>query len=461
MFDLAIIGAGPGGYVAAIRASQLGAKVALVEKKELGGVCLNCGCIPTKALIASAHRLHAARSSADFGVDVAEGSVSFDMRKVAARKDAIVAKLRDGIASLIKGRGVDFIKGAASFSGPDKIAVDGSDIGAKKILIATGSTWIDLKNLPTDGSSIVTSDEALSWTEVPKSVVIVGGGVIGCEFACMLRAFGAEVTVVEATPSILPPVEKAVSRLLARSMKGMGINLLTGTTVESARAEGGAVVYRLSGGEERRAAKMMVAVGRRPLTANLNLEAAGVALTERGFVKVDSKFETTAKGVYAIGDVVGQPMLAHAASAEGIAAVEGIFGEGGGGYDPAICPSPIFTTPEIGAVGKTSEELTAAGVEFTTGRFPYAACGKALCDGEPDGQAIVHADPSGRILGVHIVGCEAATMVAEAALAMRRGLTVKEVAETVHAHPTLSEVFAEACEDAMGLAIHKMKAGRS
>nr|HPM42001.1 FAD-dependent oxidoreductase [bacterium] len=405
--------------------------------------------------------LHAARSSADFGVEVAESSVSFDMRRVAARKDAIVSKLRDGIASLVKGRGIDFIKGAAAFSGPGKISVDGSELSAKRVLIATGSTWIELKNLPTDGISIVTSDEALSWTEVPRSVVIVGGGVIGCEFACMLRAFGAEVTVVEATPSILPPVERAVSRLLARSMKGEGISLVAGTTVESAKVEGGEVLYRLSGGEERRAAKMMVAVGRRPLTAGLNLEAAGVALTERGFVKVDSNFKTTAEDVYAIGDVVGQPMLAHAASAEGIAAVEGMFGDGGGGYDPSLCPSPIFTTPEIGAVGKTQEELTAAGVEFKTGRFSYAACGKALCDGESDGQAVVHADPAGRILGVHIVGREAATMIAEAALAMRRGLTVKEVAETVHAHPTLSEIFAEACEDAMGLAIHKAASRRS
>ena len=460
-FDLAVIGAGPGGYVAAIRASQLGAKVALVERGEVGGVCLNRGCIPTKAMIACAHALENARHAADFAVTLPAGSPSVDMRTVHARQQEIVAKLRGGISQLLKGRGVEVIRGTAAFTAPGKIAVDGSAIEATNILIATGSTWIDLPNLATDGTAIVTSDEALGWSALPASVAIVGGGVIGCEFACMLRSFGAAVTVVEATPSILPPVEKAISRVLARAMKGQGIEVLTGITVGSARAESGVVRYTLSNGEEKTAEKMMVAVGRRPLTKGLNLEAANVALTERGFIKVDAHFKTSAANVSAIGDVVGHPMLAHAASAEGIAAVETLFGKGGAhGYDAASCPSPIFTSPEIGAVGATSEELTAKGIAFTTGRFAYAASGKALCDGDPDGQALVHAGADGKILGAHIIGREATTMIAEAALAMRQGLTVGDVAATIHAHPTLPEVFAEACEDAMGLAIHKAASRR-
>ena len=464
-FDLAVIGAGPGGYVAAIRAAQLGAKVALVERADVGGVCLNRGCIPTKAMIASAHALENVRSAGRFGVVAAEGAASIDMRKVVARKDEIVSSLRGGIASLLKGRAIEFIKGSAAFTGPGEIAVDGNALSAKRILIATGSTWIDLPGLSTDGETIVTSDEALDWKALPKSVAIVGGGVVGCEFACMLRAMGSDVTIIEATPSILPPVEKAITRLLTREMKGGGIKILTATTVESARTQGGSASFKLSSGEELEAEKIMVAVGRRPLTEGLGLEAAGIELAKRGFIKVDAGFRTSGQNVYAIGDVIGFPMLAHAASREGILAVEGMFSSNeqrtaSRGYDPALCPSPIFTSPEIGSVGKTSEELSATGVAFKSGRFPYAASGKALCDGEPGGQAIVHTDESGKILGVHMIGREATTIIAEAALAMQHGMTATEVAETVHAHPTLSEIFAEACEDAAGMAIHKMKAGR-
>jgi len=315
VFNLAVIGAGPGGYVAAIRASQLGAKVALIERAEIGGVCLNSGCIPTKAMIASAHTLEAVRGAARFGIVVPDGAAFVDMGRVVARKDEIVSGLRNGIATLLKGRGVEIVKGSASFSGPGKIVVDGDALDAENILIATGSTWIDLPGLSTDGETIVTSDEALRWKSLPKSVAIVGGGVIGCEFACMLSAMGSEVTIIEATPSILPPVEKAVSRLLARAMKGKGIRILTGITVKEAKAEDGRALYELADGTKLDAEKMMVAVGRRPLTKELGLETAGVALTDRGFVKVDGHFATSATNVYAIGDVIGNPMLAHAASA--------------------------------------------------------------------------------------------------------------------------------------------------
>lgn len=457
--DLIVIGAGPGGYVAAIRASQLGAKVMLVERGELGGVCLNRGCIPTKAMIASSHALSAVRGAAEFGVSVDAKGARVDLAKVKGRKDEIVGKLRSGIEQLIKSSGVELVKGSAKLSSPGRVEVDGKVYEAKNVLIATGSTWIEIPGLRPDGEGIVTTDEALDWEEVPKKLLVVGGGVIGCEFACMMRNFGAEVTVVEATDSILPQVERAISRLLSRSMKGQGIEILTGTTVEKADAAGDGVNVALASGKEMNVDKVLVSVGRKPDTSGLGLDALKIELDGRGAIKVNGRLKTSAKGVYAIGDVIGGPMLAHAASAAGTAAVENIFGEGGE-YDQRFVPSPIFTQPEIGAVGATSEELKQRGTEFMTGRFPYAASGKALCDGDPDGQAIVHTDMEGRLLGVHIFGRDATLLIPEAALALRKGLSARELEETVHAHPTLSEVVAEAAADVFGEAIHKARSVR-
>ncbi|MBN1282524.1 MAG: dihydrolipoyl dehydrogenase [Proteobacteria bacterium] len=456
MFDLAVIGAGPGGYVAAIRASRLGARVLLIERGELGGVCLNRGCIPTKSMIASSHALRTIRHAGEMGVALGGAAPAIEMKRVRERKDAIVEKLRAGIAQLIKSNGIELAKGEARIVGKGALSVDGRELAAKNILIATGSTWIEIPGLAPDGDRIVTTDEALDWTEVPATLLIVGGGVIGCEFGCMMRSFGAKVAVVEAMPSILPQVEGAISRVLARQMKSDGIEIIAGTTVESVDTSGGRVKARLSNGTEKTVDRVLVAVGRRPLTKGLGLEVAGIELVERGAIRVDARFETTCKGVYAIGDVIGGAMLAHAASAEGIAAVENIFGEGGS-YDASTVPSPIFTWPEIGAVGLTSEELKARGTEFLTGRFPYSASGKAMCDGEPDGQAIVHTDMDGRILGAHIIGRDATLLVPEAALAMRKGMSVVDLEKTIHAHPTLSEVVAEAAADVFGRAIHKAR----
>lgn len=459
MYGLVVIGAGPGGYVAALHAAQLGVKVLLVERGEVGGVCLNRGCIPTKAMIASAHSLSAVRAAGAFGVLGGDVPAKVDLARVRARKDEIVIKLRNGVLQLLKGAGVELVFGSASLAGIGRVAVGPQVYETEHILIASGSTWIKIPGLQPDGKSIVTTDEALNWEQVPKKLLIVGAGVIGCEFACMMRTFGSEVTVVEATPSILPPVERAISRLLARSMKTQGITILTETTVESASAINKGVKVGLSNGSEHEVEKVLVSIGRRPETAGLNLESSGVALTDRGAISVDEQLETTAKGIYAIGDVIGAPMLAHAASAAGVAAVENMFGEGGR-YEPGFVPSPIFTSPEIGAVGATSEELKGRGVEFLTGRFPYAASGKALCDGEPDGQAIVHTDMEGKLLGAHIIGADATLLIPEAALAVRKGLSARELEETVHAHPTLSEVVAEAAADVFGRAIHKAKARR-
>ena len=458
-YDLAVIGAGPGGYVAAIRAAQLGANVTLVERDQLGGVCLNHGCIPTKTMMATANLLEMVGRAEEFGVILPDGVRRVDMHRVRERKDEVISRLRQGITSLLKGNGIELISGLASFDGQGRIVVEKTPLEAKQILIATGSTWMELPNLTIDGEYIVTSDQALNWTEVPGRLVIVGGGVIGCEFACLMQAFGAQVTVVEAMPTILPQMEGTLSRLLARVMKRKGIEIMANTTVEGAAIKEDTIELTLSRGQNLAADKVLVAVGRRARTQELNLDAAGVALTEQGFVRVDKGFQTTARNVYAIGDVIGQPMLAHAASAQGIAVVEGIFGNGGG-YDAHSVPSPIFTSPEIGAVGKTAEELRSEGVSFRTGRFSYAAGGKAHCDGEIEGEAIVHADSHGKILGVHIIGSNATALIAEAALAMGKGMTVSDLEQTVHAHPTFSEVLAEAAADVEGRAIHKMKAMR-
>jgi dihydrolipoamide dehydrogenase len=392
-------------------------------------------------------------------VKVDAGSASIDMGRVQERKDEIVTKFRDGINQLLKASGVELVKGSAKLAGQGKVDVGGKIYEAKNVLIATGSTWIEIPGLVPDGERIVTTDEALDWTDVPKGLLVVGGGVIGCEFACMMQSFGADVTVVEATDSILPPVERAVSRLLARAMKGQGIGIMTGTTVERAEVTGDGVSVALSNGQEKKVERVLVSVGRKPHTAGLDLESVNIELTERGAIKVDEKFRTTAKGVFAIGDVTGGPMLAHAASAAGVACVESIFGEGGE-YDEGLVPSPIFTSPEIGAVGATSEELKEKGAEFLTGRFPYAASGKALCDGEPDGQVVVHADAEGRLLGVHIFGRDATLLIPEAALALRKGLSARDIEETIHSHPTLSEVVAEAAADVFGEAIHKARSRR-
>jgi dihydrolipoamide dehydrogenase len=455
MYDIAVIGAGPGGYVAALRAAKGGAKVALIEKGETGGVCLNRGCIPTKAMIASAHALDMARRLEEFGI-AGGAKLAADMKAIQGRKNKIVEKLRSGIETLLKAHKVDVVRSEASFKDTKTLRTSGGDIEAKHFIIATGSSWIDLPNMKADRKNIVTSDEALSWDELPSSLVIIGGGVIGCEFACMLNSFGTKVSVVEAMPSILPNVEGAISRLLSRSMKARGIEIFTGTAAKSVEISSSDVKTALSTGAELSSKKLMIAVGRRAYTKGLNLDAAGVKTDAKGFIAVDGNLRTSVPHIFAIGDVRGGKMLAHAASSEAIAAVDFILGKSKEAYVSAAIPSPIFTNPEIAAVGKTSEELRKDGVDFETGRFPYAASGKALCDGEEEGQVIVHADAkSAKILGVHIFGKDATLIIAEAALAMENGLTVHDVERTIHAHPTLSEVLAEGAADVLGMAVHK------
>ncbi len=464
-FDVVIIGAGPGGYVAAIRAAQLGLKAAIVEKEFIGGTCLNRGCIPTKSIVAVAERFVELKNGhfAGFGITNV-GEPKLDMKHVIDRKNKIVESLRGGIAMLFKARKIEVLKGHAKFVSPQEIEVAGDSgtqkVSAKNFVIATGSTWKPLGSISTDGATILNSDHVLDMTELPKRLLILGGGVIGCEFASIMNSFGVEVTVVEFMDQLLPTEDASVARGVALAFKKRGIKVITKTTVES--VSGGRA--KLSNGEDVEFDKMMISVGRKPMTDGLALEAAGVA-TERGFILTDAHLATNVGGIYAIGDVSapkgGKPMLAHVASREGIVAVENIArklkGESVHKMDYSVVPRPIFTTPEIGCVGLTEKQLKESGRTYKTGRFAYGALSKAICDSATDGMMIVYTDEAGQILGAHGYGANATSAAAELALAMQNKISVHNIAETIHAHPTYSEIVAEACEDSFGMAIHKAR----
>ncbi|MBI4237949.1 MAG: dihydrolipoyl dehydrogenase [Deltaproteobacteria bacterium] len=454
-YDLIVVGAGPGGYVAAIRARQYGAeRVAVVEKGHAGGTCLNVGCIPSKALIASATRLEAVRHAATFGVQgVDPAALGINVAALMERKNKIVTMLRGGVEQLLKGHGVELIRGTASIPAAGQVVVNGDTLAAKNIIIATGSTWRTLPGLPIDGTTVVVSDHMLEWQHVPARLLIIGGGIIGCEFASMMQSFGAAVTLVEATESLLPGEDLVIGRTLARSFAKRGITVHTGTTVEQLETTNGAAAT-LANGTRVEADRVLVSVGRKPYTEGLGAEALGL-LNERGFIPVDAGMQTTVPGIYAIGDVVGGMMLAHVASAEAEVAVKNCLG-GHVTMDYHAVPRPVFTTPEVCAVGETEKGLQAAGVRYKTGRFTYAAVGKALCAGETDGAAQVYTDENGVLLGGHVIGAEATDLGQQLCLAIQQRLSVEDVAHTIFSHPTLSEVVKEAVEDAAGFAVHKV-----
>lgn len=438
-YKLAVIGAGPGGYTAAIRAAQMGMKTCLIEADRLGGVCLNRGCIPTKSIIASVERLRSVRGAGAFGVK-AGGEPSFDMAEIIARKDKIVEGLALGIRRLIEANKIDYINGFAHIKTGKKIIVADKTIAAENIIIATGSTWRSPQGIVKDGKRVISSDDALNLREVPNSICILGGGVIGCEFAYIFSELGAHVTIVEAEDRILPMEDESVSKLLHRSFKKRGIDIITGSTdIEAVKAE-----------------KLLVAIGRKPLIEGFGLEETGV-LVENGAVLTDTRMKTNIEGIYAIGDVNGRYMLAHVASHEAIAAVQNISGADVQ-MDYGAVPRPIYTSPEICAVGETADRLKKRGVDFREGRFFFAASPKAICDGETDGEVIIYEDAgSGRLLGAVIIGPHATELGGEVALAVKCGLTAEAVAHTIHSHPTLSEAVMEAAADCLGLAIHKIR----
>src|SRR6195256_5949510 len=453
-FDVVILGGGPGGYVAALRAAQLGAKTAIVEKDRMGGTCLVRGCIPTKALLQSSELYSLAKGGAAFGL-VAD-NIAFDWAAAQKRKTAVVDQLVKGVEGLLKAGGGTMIRGSGKRAGGGAIDVDGQRVQAKDVIIATGSA---VSRIPLKGAELtIDSDAILELKEVPKRLAVIGGGVVGMEFAAMFAALGSKVTVLEMLPQILPMVEADLVTVYAKHLAGLGGEIHTSSKVAEVAKVGGALQVRFSSGGEGGgsvdADQVLLAVGRSPYTEGLGAEAAGVKL-ERGRVVVDDHLRSTAQGVWAIGDVIGGIMLAHVASYEGVVAVENIAGHADRTPEYHAAPNCVYTDPEIAHVGLGEKEAKDKGIEVKIGKFPFAASGRALTLGQSEGFVKVISDASsGKLLGAHIVGPRATDLIAEAMLAIQNGLTLEQIDLTIHAHPTLPESLMEAALAAQGRAIH-------
>jgi len=464
-YDVIVIGGGPGGYVAAIRAAQLGLKTACVEKRgSLGGTCLNIGCIPSKALLRSSEKYEEARHAlAVHGVKVA--GVELDLTALMARKDKVVGENTRGVEFLFRKYKVDYVKGAARFTAPGKLAVtainggQAQELAAKSIIIATGSDIVPLPDVEIDEKTVVSSTGALALPVVPKSMVVVGGGYIGLEMGSVWRRLGSAVTVVEFLDRITPGMDGELSRNLQRVLTKQGFAFRLGTKVVAAKrvADGVALTLEPAQGgtrEEIKADVVLVAIGRRPYTEGLGLEAVGVVVDNKGRIKVDHDFATNVKGVYAIGDVIAGPMLAHKASEEGVALAEMLAGQKTHVNYEAI-PAVIYTWPEVASVGRGEEELKTAGIAYKVGKFPFSANARARANADTEGFVKILADArTDRVLGVHIIGPDAGTMIAEAALAIEYGASAEDIARTSHAHPTLNEAVKEAALAVEGHPIH-------
>jgi dihydrolipoamide dehydrogenase len=458
-FDVIVIGAGPGGYVCAIRAAQLGMKVACVEKREtLGGTCLNVGCIPSKALLQSSeHYEEAQHKLADHGVTV--GSVKLDLARMLARKGEVVGANVKGVEFLFRKNKVTWLKGEGSIKSPGTVSVAGKDYSAKHIVIASGSESIPLPGVEVDEKRIVTSTGGLELASVPKHLVVIGGGYIGLELGSVWRRLGAEVTVVEFLDRLVPSMDLEVGKAFERILAKQGIKTRLKTKVMGATTSNKGVSLTLepaAGGaaEELLADVVLVAIGRRPFVAGLGLDQAGVALDERGRIKVDGHYATNVPGIYAIGDVIAGPMLAHKAEEEGVALAEMLAGQKPHVNYGAI-PGVVYTWPEVASVGETEEQLKARGVAYKIGKFPFTANGRARAMGDMDGFVKILADKqTDKVLGAHIIGPDAGTLIAELALAMEFGASAEDVARTCHAHPSLNEAVKEAALAVDGRALH-------
>ena len=463
-FDLVIIGAGPGGYVAAVRAAQLGMRVACVEKQYLGGTCLNVGCIPSKALLDSSERFHTARNVLPRHGITAQ-SVTFDLGVLMKRKDEVVKQNTNGVAYLFKKHKIEHVIGAGRITAPDTVEVKPNGQGqprtlrGRNLLIATGSAPVQLPGLPFDGKNVLSSTEALTLDVVPKKMVVVGGGYIGVEMGSVWARLGSEVLILEFFDRALPNMDREMAGQLQRLLEKLGMKFRFKAAAESARAEGGKVkvAWTSDGGKERgveECDKVMVAVGRRPVTEGLGLQEVGVEIDKKGFVKVDGHFRTNVPGVWAIGDVIGGVMLAHKAEEEGIAAAEIMAGKFGH-VDYHTIPAVVYTHPELAQVGFTEEDAKAAGHELRVGKFPFSANGRARAMGETDGLVKVIADAkTDRVLGVHILGPHASDMIHEAVAAMTYHASAEDIARSNHAHPTLCEAIKEAALAVDKRAIH-------
>ena len=455
-----VIGSGPGGYVAGIRLGQLGVPALVVEKDNYGGVCLNIGCIPSKAFISAAKLFHQIGKASDIGIQAAAPTV--DLAKMKAWKDTVVARLTGGIKSLLENSGTKVMKGEAKFVGPKKLQVTGAtgveEIEFENCVIATGSRPIEIPPFPFDGKDILSSTHALDLTEVPKRMLVIGGGVIGLEIGMYLNRFGTELTVVEMLDQILPGTDSEIVKTLGRELKKRGVKVHTETKALGFKKTAQGIEVKVEDKAKKEATivcdKVLVSIGRKPQSQGIGLEAAGVKVNERGFIPVDNQFRTNVGHIFAIGDVNGQWLLAHKASKDGLVAAAVIAG-GKDVYDVRAMPWGIFTDPEIGGVGLSEDDAKKKGIEVKIGKFPFTALGRAVAMRETEGFVKIVADAKDdRVLGVQIIGPEAADLVAEATFAIEMGATAEDIALTVHSHPTLAESLMEAAEAVHGKAIH-------
>jgi dihydrolipoamide dehydrogenase len=471
-FDAVVIGAGPGGYHVAIRLGQLGKKVICIDRDEVGGVCLNWGCIPTKALLHVGEVIRHIERAEAIGLKVPKAEVQRE--NVAKFKNDVVNANVSGVKTLFKANGVESLRAEASFKSPTEIVAkrengESETIKAQTVVIATGSAPVDVKAWPRDGKTIINSDDAVKLERIPKKLLVIGGGVIGLEFATVYRRLGAEVLVVEMMPQILTGTDLEIGKTLGRILKKQGVEIMLNTKVGSLEKKGDTVRATLNGegtggpstalragsDEVREFDMALVAVGRRPVTDNLNLKAAGLQADERGFIATDLQQRTNVPNIFAIGDVTGAPLLAHRAMKQGVVAAEVISGDKSAAFDPVAVPNCIYTDPEVATVGLSEEEAKAAGHEVRIGKFPLAASGRARTMNESEGLIKLVADAkSDLLLGMHIVAPQAESMIGEGVIALEMGATLEDIGLSIHPHPTLTEGIMDAAEASHGKAIH-------
>lgn len=460
-YDIIVIGSGPGGYVAAVRAAQAGKRTAIVEREALGGVCLNWGCIPTKALLKSASVYHYVKNAAAYGIDI-EGEAKADISKIVARSRGVAETMSKGIDFLMKKNKIDVLRGHGSIESKGVVAVENDEgrtlYEADHIILATGARPRQMPFIPVDGEKIITSREALVIKELPESIVVIGSGAIGSEFAFLFAQLGVKVTIVEYLPNLMPLEDEEVSKTMERAFRKMRATVYTGTTVKAARVndEGRCEVdiEGKKGAETLVADMVLAAVGIKTNTENIGLEKVGIEL-ERDKIKVDEHYQTAVEGIYAIGDLIPTPALAHVASAEAIHCVDAICGRSPQPVDYSTIPSCVYTSPEVASVGLTEKQAAEKGIELKVGRFQFTASGKAAAAGERDGFVKLLFDAAtDKLIGAHFVGMNVTEMIAEPTVAKALGATAEVLAHTIHPHPTMNEAVMEAAEAALGHAIH-------
>ena len=454
-YDILVVGSGPGGYVAAIRAARQGKKVGLVERAEAGGVCLNWGCIPTKALLKSAQVYAHCKAAEQYGVEIA-GEVRPALDKMVARSRGVAETMNKGVQFLLQKNGIDLIAGFGRLTAPGHLDVEGTDYEADHIILATGARPREMPFMPIDGKRVITSREALTLAELPGSMIVVGSGAIGSEFACFYATLGVQVTVVEYLPRMMPLEDEEVSKAMERAFRKLRATVLTSTTVKGVKVVGDRCEVEIEGkkGPETLTADVVLsAVGIEANIEGIGLEELGVKV-ERGKVVVDEFYRTSVPGIYAIGDIVPGPALAHVASAEAVCCVDAICGLNPRAVDYTTIPSCVFTTPEVASVGLTEQQAAEQGIAYKVGRFPFTASGKATAAGDRDGFVKLIFDEQDKLLGAHMVGAGVTEMLAEPTMARTLGATAEAIAGTIHAHPTMSEGIMEAAEAALGHAIH-------